>query len=149
MRFHVTLERAMNLITHLYQERNMPGTNVSLLDHAVQIAGLTEEIESQDYLDYHLTWLTGVLKDLPALFPDQYRDRIDEVLQELKTDEAERVKKYVEQLSGDPRLARGERCRRLADRVSEMDAIPCYIQIFELYSYCSLWKRQKWERPRV
>lgn len=44
MRFHVTLERAMNLITHLYQERYIPGTNVSLLDHALQIAGFTEEI---------------------------------------------------------------------------------------------------------
>jgi hypothetical protein len=122
---------------------------VSLLDHAVQIAGLTEEIESQDYLDYHLTWLTGVLKDLPALFPDQYRDRIDEVLQELKTEEAVRVKRYVEQLSGDPRLPKGERFRILTDRIKEMDAIPCYIQIFELYSYCSLWKRLKWERRKV
>jgi hypothetical protein len=27
-----------------------------------------------------------------------------------------------------------------------MDAIPCYIHIFELYTYCSLWKRYKWER---
>lgn len=61
------------------------------------------------------------------LFPDHYRDRIDEVLQELKTDEAARVKRYVEQLSGDPRIGRGERCRRLADGVNNMDAIPCFI----------------------
>jgi hypothetical protein len=149
MRFHVTLERAMNLITATYQDRTIPRTEVSLLDHAVQIAGLTEEIESQDYLDYHLTWLTGALKDLPTLFPDDYRKNIEDVLVELRGEEAARVRRYVEQLSGDLRVAEGERCRRMAERVGEMDAIPCYIQIFELYSYCSLWKRLKWERPAV
>lgn len=147
MRFHITLERAMKLVSLIYQGHTIPRTDVCLLDHAVQIAGLTEEIKSQDYLDYHLTWLTGVLKDLPTLFPDDYRQNIDEVLDELRGEEAGRVRKYVEMLSVDMRLPEGERCRRMAERVSEMDVIPCYIQIFELYSYCSLWKRLKWERP--
>lgn len=26
-----------------------------------------------------------------------------------------------------------------------MDAIPCYIEIFQLYTYCSLWKQHRWE----
>jgi hypothetical protein len=37
----------------------------------------------------------------------------------------------------------------MANRVGQMDAIPCYLQIFELYTYCSLWKRHRWEKSAV
>jgi hypothetical protein len=86
MRFHVTLEKAMDIITKCYKSKLIPNTDVKVLDHALQISGLTEEIESQDYLDYHLTWLTGVLKDLLGYYPNDYRKYIDETLIELRTE---------------------------------------------------------------
>jgi len=61
MRFHVTLEKAIAFIRSLYAGEVLPGSNVTRVELALKVAGLTEDIQSQDYLDYHLTWLTGVL----------------------------------------------------------------------------------------
>jgi hypothetical protein len=80
MRFHVTLEKAMDLINKAYKNLLIPNSNVTMIDHALEIAGLTEELEAQDYLDYHLTWLTGVLKDLFTANPVEFITYIDEVL---------------------------------------------------------------------
>lgn len=63
MRFHVTLEKAISFCKRLYGNAVIPGTNLPYFDLALITAGLTEDIISQDYLDYHLTWLTGVLCD--------------------------------------------------------------------------------------
>jgi hypothetical protein len=61
MRFHVTLEKAIAFIRSLYAGAVLPASNVTRLELALKVAGLTEDIQCQDYLDYHLTWLTGVL----------------------------------------------------------------------------------------
>jgi len=44
MRFHVTIEKAMHLIQKTYKNRVLPNTELPMLDHALEIAGLTEEI---------------------------------------------------------------------------------------------------------
>lgn len=44
MRFHVTLEKAMHLIHKTYKNKVLPHTELPMLDHALEIAGLTEEI---------------------------------------------------------------------------------------------------------
>lgn len=66
MRFHVTLDRAISFVKRLYGSEVVPGTNIPRFNQALMIAGLTEDISEQDYLDYHLTWLTGILSDTLA-----------------------------------------------------------------------------------
>ena len=63
MRFHITLEKAISFCKELYGSEFVPGTQIPRFNMALIIAGLTEDISEQDYLDYHLTWLTGVLCD--------------------------------------------------------------------------------------
>lgn len=93
-----------------------------------------------------MTWLTGVLKDLKTIYPKEYLAYIDELLEELRVEEAERIKKYIDQLTNNTEISQGKRCKEMADRVGQMDAIPCYIEIFELFSFCSLWKAHRWEK---
>ena len=40
------------------------------------------------------------------------------------------MQRYIRQLSNDSELRVGQQCKAMVDRVFEMDAIPCYIQIF-------------------
>ena len=41
MRFHVTLEKAINFIKQLYGHETMPGTHVSKLEYSIKLAGMT------------------------------------------------------------------------------------------------------------
>lgn len=41
MRFHVTLEKAINFTRNLYGTALLPHTKVTYVEHAVQISGLT------------------------------------------------------------------------------------------------------------
>lgn len=34
----------------------------------------------------------------------------------------------------------------MLNRAKEMDAIPCYIMIFQLYKECTLWKKHRMEK---
>lgn len=70
------------------------------------------------------------------------------MLEELRAEESQRVQHYIRQLSSDRELPLGQQCRAMVERVNEMDAIPCYIQIFELYTYCGLWRRLRWEKSQ-
>lgn len=43
-------------------------------------------------------------------------------------------------------LRKGLQYKNMLDRIATMDVIPCYIKIFELYNYCQLWKKYRWEK---
>lgn len=95
MRFHITLDKAITFCKNLYKKAVLPGTDILCFHQALITAGLTEDILSQDYIDYHLTWLTGVLCDAQSFDEKQYFDNIDEILSELCDVESMRVKRYV------------------------------------------------------
>lgn len=84
MRFHVTLEKAINFVKELYGNSMHPLTNEGRFERSIKIAGLTEEIECQDYLDYHLTWLVGLLYETLDFKPEAYEKYIADILCELK-----------------------------------------------------------------
>ena len=52
----------------------VPGSNISRLQLALKVAGLTEDIQCQDYLDYHITWLAGVLCEAQEFNEEIYRN---------------------------------------------------------------------------
>jgi hypothetical protein len=60
--------------------------------------------------------------------------------------EVKRVLKYIEDLNFNRRLPKGEQYKDIVDRVKEMDAIPCYIIVFQLYTECLLWKKNRMEK---
>ncbi len=80
MRFHVTLEKAISFIKHLYGGSVAPGGGATYFQLALKTAGLTEDIQCQDYLDYHLTWLTGVLCDALEFNEEAYRMEVEKIL---------------------------------------------------------------------
>lgn len=41
MRFHVTLEKAMNFAKKIYGKAVVAKTNISIFEHAIKISGLT------------------------------------------------------------------------------------------------------------
>jgi hypothetical protein len=73
----------------------VPGTIIPRFNLCLIIAGLTEDINEQDYLDYHLTWLVGVLSDTLYYNEEIFENEIDNILKELQDIEANRVKEYV------------------------------------------------------
>lgn len=66
------------------------------------------------------------------------------MLSELYKDEADRIKKYIEQLTYSKEIGQGGRFKKMLGQVNEMDVVPCYIHIFHLYSYSSMWKQYRW-----
>lgn len=62
----------------------------------------------QDYIDYHLSWLTGILKDALAFNEEVYRASIDDVLSELFKAESDRIKLYIEQLTYKKEVPKGK-----------------------------------------
>jgi hypothetical protein len=83
MRFHVTLDRAISFCRGLYGGAKAPGTNQSRFELAITTAGLTEDIQSQDYLDYHLTWLTGILCDAQDFNEKLFKEQAPYILSDL------------------------------------------------------------------
>ena len=136
MRFHVTLEKAIGFCRHLYGDELLPYSEIPLFKLALIIAGLTEDIDEQDYLDYHLTWLTGVLSGTLSFKPYVYEDEIDNILGQLQDVESNRIKEYIRLLTLDRRLPLGQQYLEVLGHIKEMDCIPCYIMIFRLYQAC-------------
>lgn len=62
----------------------------------------------QDYIDYHLSWLTGILKDALAFDEEVYRASINDVLSELFKAESDRIKLYIEQLTYKKEVPKGK-----------------------------------------
>lgn len=96
----------------------VPVSDLSRLQLALKVAGLTEDIQCQDYLDYHLTWLTGVLCDALEFNEEIYRSEIENILSELQDVESKRVQKYVELLTYNNKLPKGLMYKNMLDRVS-------------------------------
>lgn len=69
---------------------------------------MTEDIASQSLYDYHLNWLVGVLHDSKEDDPLLFSEHIDEVLKDLLPNEKEQVLNYINQLSKDRTLPKGQ-----------------------------------------
>lgn len=95
MRFHTTLDKAIQFIRQVYRDELQPNTQITRVEAAFNIAGLTEEIERQDYLDYHIMWLVGLLYGVYDHSPDLYYSRIANILEDLRDVEVKRVQKYI------------------------------------------------------
>ena len=74
----------------------------------------------QDYIDYHLSWLTGILKDALAFNEEVYRTSIDEVLSELFKAESDRIKIYVEQLTYRKDVPKGKSYEVMLQTIEKM-----------------------------
>lgn len=143
MRFHVTLQKAISFCKELYGDSVLPGTKIPYFNLALTTAGLTEDIISQDYLDYHLTWLTGVLCDAQFFNEQVYSSAIQNILSELHDVESNRVQRYIDLLTYKSKLPRGQQLKDMLERVQDMDVIPCYIMIFRLYHRCESMRQAK------
>lgn len=41
---------------------------------------------------------------------------------------------------------KGKQLKNMLNRINDMQIIPCYIQIFELYTICKQWRKMRWEK---
>jgi hypothetical protein len=78
----------------------------------------------------------GVLHDAKEDDPALFGQEIDGVLQDLLKEEKEQVLKYIDQLSKDRTLPKGEQKREHVERMHTLDLVPSYIKIFDKYDNC-------------
>lgn len=64
-----------------------------------------------------MCWLIGILHDSKEDNPVEYGSNIDDVLQDLLTDEAAKTKKYIDQLSSDKSLSKGQQKREQVKKI--------------------------------
>lgn len=69
---------------------------------------MTEEIQEQSLFEYHLNWLVGILHDAKEDDPILYSEKIDEILKDLLQEEKDLTKTYIDQLSKDRTLPKGQ-----------------------------------------
>ena len=75
----------------------------------------------------------GLLSDVFSYSQAAYEQRVPEILAGLPDYESKRIQNYIEQVNYNPKIAKGQKYKNMLDRVAEMDVIPCYIKLFELY----------------
>jgi hypothetical protein len=115
----------------------------------LRVACLTEEIKNQKIGDYHMTWLVGLLHDTKEDDLFIYSDRIDDVLKDLLPQEKEKVMRYIDQLTSDESLSKGEKKRDQILKMDVLDLIPCWIRIFDKYDNCKRFRQNSVGKPKI
>jgi hypothetical protein len=72
---------------------------------------MVEEILDQCMEDYHMGWLLGILHDNKERDPLLYGEKIGWVIEDLKKDEQKKILQYIDELSSDKFLSKGEQKR--------------------------------------
>lgn len=108
MRYHQTIRRAMDFNKELYGDKKGKDGKQFKWEHPIRVAGMTEEIQEQSLFEYHLNWLVGILHDAKEDDPILYSEKIDEILKDLLQEEKDLTKTYIDQLSKDRTLLKGQ-----------------------------------------
>lgn len=106
------------------------------IEHPLRVACHTEHIKHQKISDYHMTWLVGLLHDTKEDDFLTYSERIDDVLKDLLPAEKEKVISYIDQLTSDESLSKGQKKKQQILKMDQLELIPCWIRIFDKYDNC-------------
>jgi hypothetical protein len=104
------------------------------------VAGVSEEIMDQTMDEYHQCWLVGILHDNKEHDPVLFSERIDYVLKDLFPKEQQAIKKYIDILTSDKTLNKGQQKRAQITKVDQMDLVPAWIILFDKYDNCRRFK---------
>lgn len=91
--------------------------------------------------EYHQCWLLGILHDNKEQNPVLFSERIDYVLKDLFPKEQEDIKRYVDQLTSDKTLNKGEQKRAQIVKAEKLDLVPSWILLFDKYDNCRRFKQ--------
>ena len=141
LRYYLTVKRARQLNQTIYGDKTAKGGLELKLQHPLRVACLTEQITNQRIGDYHMTWLVGLLHDTKEDDLLKYSESIDEILSDLLPTEKQVVMKYIDQLTSDEWLSKGEKKLDQIKKMDVLDLIPCWIRIFDKYDNC--WRFRK------
>jgi hypothetical protein len=83
-----------------------------------------------------MTWLVGLLHDTKEDDLFTYSDRIEDVLRDLLPEEKKQVMNYIDQLTSDESLSKGEKKQDQITKMNVLELIPCWIRIFDKYDNC-------------
>ena len=83
-----------------------------------------------------MTWLVGLLHDTKEDDLQIYSQRIEDVLKDLLPQEKKKVMDYIDQLTSDQSLTKGEKKRDQILKMEVLELIPCWIRIFDKYDNC-------------
>jgi hypothetical protein len=136
LRYYRTVIEARKLNQEIYGDQLAKGNVEMKIEHPLRVACFTEQIKNQKIEDYHMTWLVGLLHDTKEDELMIYSERIDDVLKDLLPLESQKVKSYIDQLTSDESLSKGEKKRGQILKMDELELIPCWIRIFDKYDNC-------------
>ena len=80
--------------------------------------------------------MVGVLHDAKEDDPLLFDEKIGDILKDLLQEERDLVLKYIDQLSKDRTLPKGQQKKEHVDRMHLLDLVPTYIKIFDKYDNC-------------
>ncbi len=109
-------------------------------EHSLRVAGVSEEIMDQTMDEYHQCWLVGILHDNKEHDPLLFSERIDYVLKDLFPKEQQDIKRYIDILTSDKTLNKGQQKRAQITKVDKMDLVPAWIILFDKYDNCRRFK---------
>lgn len=84
-----------------------------------------------------MSWLVGLLHDTKEDDFITYSERIEDVLKDLLPEQRKTVMKYIDQLTSDDSLTKGEKKRDQIIKMNTLELIPSWIRIFDKYDNCS------------
>ena len=88
-----------------------------------------------------MTWLVGLLHDTKEDDLLQYTEAIEDVLVDLLPEEKAKVISYIDQLTSEEWLSKGEKKADQIKKMETLDLIPCWIRIFDKYDNCRRFKK--------
>lgn len=100
-------------------------------------------------LEYHQCWLLGILHDNKECDAKLYHTRIEYVLKDLLPKEREDIKHYVNLLTPDPALPKGERKKYQVTRAPNMPLVPSWILLFDKMDNCKRFKKDSIDKQQV